>query len=565
MVRGRKFRTDEAGAVAPLVGLSLFALIAAAGIAFDYSRIASLDTEMQNAADQAALAAASQLDKEAGATTRGTAAAQGLLANLTFLGNDGGGTDVAIVEAIYYKSKQQAVLDNPTDPQTCPVTDIGGGEDADAVAGYVCVRTATRAANFTLTPIVAAFSGNASAMAVATIERATCKSPPLMICNPKPNPTPTDKLTDTVPVGAGVRVTGHGNTKDCQGAGTGSKKFNVDSDGDGVNDEYWVDTDGDGTYDLNCQGNIGAWAPGDFGFLEVGDGSNAQLKRALAQQILDFDCVTDTNQKPNTGNPQGLYAAINTRFGIYDFAENGNHDLSGCNNPNNKCPSATNARIDLVNASAGSKCGLSPGASGQGYDLPATQYKPKLHSAITSGGLTHDGSTPTAIGYPRDLCHYTSFGKSCTNTSYPARLGDGEWGRADYFAKYHPGVTGYPSNITRYQTYRWEQGASIAGMTGSGTGGATPVCNRGTVLPGIDRRVLTVAIVNNCSALTGGSTNVVIGEFVDMFLVQPVFDNGQGRGNGDIKDSIYMELIGPSPSGANGFQTVVKEVPLIIK
>ena len=57
----RIFRNTD-GAVAPTVALSLVALIAAGGIAFDYARMASMDTELQNAADQAVLAAASQLD-----------------------------------------------------------------------------------------------------------------------------------------------------------------------------------------------------------------------------------------------------------------------------------------------------------------------------------------------------------------------------------------------------------------------------------------------------------------------------------------------------------------------
>ena len=67
---------NEGGAVAPTVALSLFALIGAGGIAFDYARMASLDTELQNAADQAALAAATQLDKQDGAIARATAAAE---------------------------------------------------------------------------------------------------------------------------------------------------------------------------------------------------------------------------------------------------------------------------------------------------------------------------------------------------------------------------------------------------------------------------------------------------------------------------------------------------------
>ena len=50
--------------------LSLFALIGAGGIAFDYARLAALDTELQKAADQAALAAATQLDRADGSRDR---------------------------------------------------------------------------------------------------------------------------------------------------------------------------------------------------------------------------------------------------------------------------------------------------------------------------------------------------------------------------------------------------------------------------------------------------------------------------------------------------------------
>ena len=80
-------KTD--GAAAPTVALLIVVLVAMAGIGFDYSRLASLDTELQNAADQAALAAASQLDQEAGTIDRATAAAEDLVNNLTLFGNDG--------------------------------------------------------------------------------------------------------------------------------------------------------------------------------------------------------------------------------------------------------------------------------------------------------------------------------------------------------------------------------------------------------------------------------------------------------------------------------------------
>ena len=89
-------------AVAPTIALAIAGLVAAGGIAFDYARLASLDTELQSAADQAALAAATQLDGEDGAVTRATAAAQQLVANATRFANDGGDDSIAVPTVTFY-------------------------------------------------------------------------------------------------------------------------------------------------------------------------------------------------------------------------------------------------------------------------------------------------------------------------------------------------------------------------------------------------------------------------------------------------------------------------------
>ena len=65
-----RLKKDETAAVAATVALSLFGLIAVGGIAFDYARMVTLDTELQNAADQAALAGVTQLDGLPGARAR---------------------------------------------------------------------------------------------------------------------------------------------------------------------------------------------------------------------------------------------------------------------------------------------------------------------------------------------------------------------------------------------------------------------------------------------------------------------------------------------------------------
>src|SRR3546814_460296 len=95
-VRGTGLLRSEAGAVAPTVALSLFGLIAAGGLAFDYARLASLDTELQQAADHAALAAASQLDGETGACARAAQAASAMVVNETRFANDGQGITIDV-------------------------------------------------------------------------------------------------------------------------------------------------------------------------------------------------------------------------------------------------------------------------------------------------------------------------------------------------------------------------------------------------------------------------------------------------------------------------------------
>src|SRR5436190_16218712 len=93
-------RGDKRAAVAPTVALSLFALIGAGGVAFDYARLASMDTELQDAADQAALAAVTQLDGQTGATNRAIAVAQSLLSNDSRFANDGNGPAVQTGQSV---------------------------------------------------------------------------------------------------------------------------------------------------------------------------------------------------------------------------------------------------------------------------------------------------------------------------------------------------------------------------------------------------------------------------------------------------------------------------------
>jgi hypothetical protein len=178
------------------------------------------------------------------------------------------------------------------------------------------------------------------------------------------------------------------------------------------------------------------------------------------------------------------------------------------------------------------------------------------------------------MGLPRDLCHYSSYGMAC-GTDANNRYGNGTWARGDYFAVNHPGGARPPNadSITRYLTYLWELGLPpFAGGTGtvpnSGGQRGVPICTPafgGT--PDPNRRVLQIAVVENCSSLQGASTPVDIGEWIEVFLVEPTID---GRGNGSLKDSIYVEIIGPASLGdgsgvGNTLQSFRKDKPYLVQ
>ena len=175
----RQLWKSESGSVAPIVAISLFALIGAAGIGFDYARMAGMHTELQDAADHAALAAAAQLDGKTNARSRATTAAQSLISNLALFSNDPNDTNgrsvtMGATNAIqFYQDKAKTTL-----------------ATSDANAYYVLVTVDSKQAFYALTPVVAAFtSGQVAAKAFAGVASGICKVPPVMICNPQETST----------------------------------------------------------------------------------------------------------------------------------------------------------------------------------------------------------------------------------------------------------------------------------------------------------------------------------------------------------------------------------------
>ena len=530
------------GAVAPTIALSLVGLIAVGGVAFDYTRMASMRTELQTAADQATLAAAAQLDGESGACSRAANAARSMLLNETRMANDGNGRQVTI--------PLETTCDNTGFVRF--YRDIAKTQQAttDAEAKFVEVTVDARTANYALTPIAAAFSsGPMSATAFAGLASAICKVPPLMLCNPNEGSDPSFTIANYI--GKGVRLVGN---------------------------------DGGGIY-----------GPGNFGFLDVGAGNGAAtLRLELGGSNVPGDCVSGSGVSTETGSIISVRDALNTRMGIYDQGLN-----NACGNTGADCPPSVNMRKDLVldgNGNAFNKIGLTN--NNNGWKEATNPYPGSANIINATGSNYHSLTTPeisliAPMGYPEDMCH--AFGSTNAGACSGGRIGDGNWDRYAYFksnsASYGSDITdvasmntflaanmpGGTTTPTRYQVYQWEMnhatprlnsqsaptGYNAYSRPGDLAGepaGITPGTNQ------VDRRVLSVAVVN-CAAegVSGHTTDVAVQKFIDIFLVQPALARtvGMRTENGDI----YVEIIGQTAnvSDEGAVQLVKKSVPYLIE
>lgn len=544
----RSLISSDAASVAPTVALALFALIGAGGIAFDYARLASMDTELQNAADQAALAAASQLDGATNACARAAAAAAGLLSNETLFANEAGGVRAITVQnestcdatgsIQFYASYDQA---NDT---------FGPAATTDADARVVLVRVDPRTAFYAMTPVVGAFSSGAiAAEAVASLGSAMCRVPPLMMCNPaEPDGNVDPNFDFNPPEGAGLRLV--------------------------------IDRPD---------------APGNFGFLRIDDAGAREVAIQIGYDNPPTGCIGTTGVDTQPGDMQAVRAALNTRF---DISENGSMTCPG----GGVCSSSVNARKDLVRADADA-CNLS-GSGWREVSDPLEPYRARNTNPLSSSNpmIVDDPATttvdetkvyPDAIGYPRDLCHATSVTGQCAAVTGNNIVGDGVWDIDAYFAvNYSWSRTFWMTQVTdengvqlaataadvpgvsRYDIYKWEirnppsNNPRPIGATGLNSY-SSPVC-RSSVTPSptvADRRRVSVAVIN-CEAedLRGQRDNVRVVKWLDVFLVEPAVARGNGPDARSTNGGVYVEVIDVATSGVNADNFAMRrDVPFLIR
>lgn len=545
---------DENGAIASIYALVLPALIVVGGISFDYARLAAMDTELQNAADQAALAAATQLDGQADATMRAEEAASKLVSNITAFANDGAGSAVTIATVTFYSC---ATTECKADRSKANMTVVARDDtdvDDDNAARFVEVTVGAREAVYALTPVVGAIrSGDMDAAALAGLGSAVCRVPPVMMCNPEEPSTNIDVY----------------------------REFDADS------------YQGIGIKLVSGAG----YTPGSFGFLQTGTGGGTNdLLAALGWDRPLGNCAPIDGVEIKDGMSAAALDGINTRF---DLPGTGN-SCPTIGGVAGVCSPSVNVRKDLIRNPTGSGCGW-----GENDASPANfatrRYRP------SSAAVLDSTVTPVIMGHPRDLCHAVSDTGVCADDENgdPGRIGTGEWdinaywrsnySGANYASQvstttYGPQPKGYP---TRYQVYQYEIDnlGSTIGISKAGSGGtaysqpqsgkclATGSSPYGIVPGGgnIDRRRISVAVLN-CHALADkypslNNKELETTTWADAFLVEPSFGRTKCKSGATCntkysdKKDVYVEIIGKTPFSGDDVagQVIRRDVPYLIE
>jgi len=505
-----RFLADSTAAVAALYALALFVLVGMAGVAWDWTRMTAMDSELQNAADQAALAAATQLDGQPDAIERATNAANALVNNITRMSDDGSGAALTVETITFYDGYDRA---NDT---------FGSETDVDTEAGAVRVRIAPREAMYTLTPVVGIFSsGDISAEAAAALGSAICNTPPVMICNPF----------------------------------------------EGTAEENWNGDDYEGRGLKLITGSPGA--PGNFGFLRAGFGNGAQdLARSLGYDTPPGECVPGQGVETEPGLNQSVFAAFQTRF---DISENG---ASTCpsggecsaapivrkdlmkGNGNGNC--GTN----------GNNAWQQP-PEGERYapQNPTTLLNDTEIGEIAAMGLPRD------VMHICTNCSGSGIvGDGVWDYKAYFGVNYGLFGSAlDNFLNANSLVRPGKSRPVRYDIYKWEVANPNAGAQTLQSGNKTAYAKGGQCRPvgNAQRRLITAAVIN-CQAegITGHEIGVPVQQWLELFLVEPPFNRKDNKGNSITSNSeIYVEVVRAVDLGDDGDSATVvrRDIPYLIR
>ncbi|MDE0589522.1 pilus assembly protein [Halocynthiibacter sp. C4] len=281
---------------------------------------------------------------------------------------------------------------------------------------------------------------------------------------------------------------------------------------------------------LRSGGNGAAWGPGDFGFLDPSkflvdtegpcEGKNgAQLDACLLGAIGSItQCFSQRGVDTEPGQKVGLRDSVfNVRFDIYKAVMNGKK-----NDPD--YAPAPNVIKGIV---------------------------PKSGQCIGNS----EEISPDTLGLPRDTCLVNG---TC------GRFGDGDWaaGRVDYVNTNYGGVDPHPSATTRYEYYLAEIGpnpASTADILSGLSETGRPQCSNHQSNDPKRRVVIAAGIDCTANPINGAETGVPVEDFYEVFLTEPVGDDGLSPPTLDL----WVEVIGsvgPGGAGTGGSGGIFRDV-----
>ncbi|MCH9053398.1 MAG: hypothetical protein IIA72_20460 [Proteobacteria bacterium] len=519
---------DTGGAVAIYIAIMAPVMLGIGALSVDLGRLMTLNTELQGAADAAALAGARELDRFPGAMAKAGAAAVGAVANVQTFATDGGGKQVLI--------DATPCADPPVAPCIRFLKSLPDADDdpieakhlttVDTEARFIDVHLGSRTITNILVQIVGGpGTASTSAAAVAGNDQVVCKIPPMFMCNPS------------------------------EGAGNTDLQLPVDI----------ASLEGR-QMELFHQGGGGSLSPGNFGLLcpsgteGAANCGGSAVKDALASTL--GTCISLELTTTKTGvTLEMVRTGINARFDYWtpQAKDSGNDRWRDRDEfmPAANVTQGGKAPNSTIGANA--SCEYSAIDPTEGMGLPRDQCHIDDNCSYPGNDRIGDANW--------DHLDYFRVNHGCNQNTDPTCK------PADWDAL--TGNAGWPP--TRYEVYRYEleqtpdvivEPAQTIYDAG-GTAVATTVengqtqCFQGTPppIPGYnyfpgkvrdlallgDRRVLPLAIAN-CNALeaagvgTNGKFSFRPPEFVYVFLTEPMKNPSDSE--------MYAEILGELDEGA---------------
>lgn len=511
---GHGFVKEESGAVAVTYALALTALVLIAGVGFDFGRLAAMDSELQNGADQAALAGATQLDGRPGACARAAKAAALLVSNPALTASDNQSVSVQLETACDGSGMIRFYQNKEREPAS-----------TDDNARFIEVEVESRSVDYALTALSGVLYGTSTATAMAGLGSSICKVPPVFICNPNEANDPGFDIASYV--GKGVRL---------------------------------VANDGGSNY-----------APGNFGYLQTNAGNGAQaIAQTLGRENIPGDCVDANSVTTKPGVQVSVLDALNARFDVY---ANGLNQVCGTNNE--LCPPSMNTRKDLMHKGNENSCQFSSG-NGAGWGEPPRPYRPLVVAALTDAqiavtspmgyprdichAISTTGACPGGIIGTGDWDRNAYFKTNSENYRSTFNYND---------------IPKSGAALTRYDVYKYEAANAATRLRDQSDGASSsrpqPYCRKPGVPVGganVDRRVLSVAVVN-CKAqqVQGATAGVQPIRWIDVFLLEPSVRRSAGGTAYTEQSDVYVEVIGPTTlgGGSAAAQKIRRDVPYLVQ